>query len=119
MLRHQRGIVGPNTAANRHSLPDIVIDSPERGSAAGVDPVLGFSSAVASAGASALPPPGPALLRVTSSESGVRSCITPSAEFHIGLYRAGELTVEDRYERISNWVMETSACVGLHRLLQM
>lgn len=79
-------------------------------------PVPG-ASAMANAGASAHP--APPQVSGGNNPGGVRSCITPSAEFHIGLYRAGELTVEDRYERISNWVSETTACVGLHRLLQM
>lgn len=78
----------------------------------------------ASAGASQRPPfAAMRSLGVADSSaggSGVRSCITPSVEFNIGLYRAGELTVEDRYERISNWVSETSAtCSGLYRLLSV
>jgi hypothetical protein len=68
----------------------------------------GGASAIASAGASFRP--------ASSTGSGVRS-FNPSADFHLGLYRAGELTVEDRYERISAWVRETGACMGLHRLL--
>ncbi|GMK58671.1 hypothetical protein CspeluHIS016_0601130 [Cutaneotrichosporon spelunceum] len=83
-------------------IPGIVID--DTGSA-----TPGGASAIASAGAS---------FRASSAGSGVRSC-NPSADFHLGLYRAGELTVEDRYERINTWVRDTSACVGLHRLLQM
>ncbi|BEI83839.1 hypothetical protein CcaverHIS002_0404430 [Cutaneotrichosporon cavernicola] len=83
-------------------IPGIVID--DTGSA-----TPGGASAIASAGASFL---------ASSTGSGVRSC-NPSADFHLGLYRAGELTVEDRYERITAWVRETRACMGLHRLLQM